>query len=364
MLARAMPWFPAQFDRFKPNGDQYKLIFAASKASDFRMNFLDLIRSEMPKELGIQDMTIEESGVPGRIICYCELSGFPLDAIAPLRDDWRKSYDKQLSAREPLPLHNHHDYLRFPNPVVPSKEELAQQRETMAAFFKAVMYGVVMRGSDLANGRDDARYYVDMSRNDMQSIGNERKVRIKGFDAAHLVQINRKIEAFEIKLTALQWVGVAALAHWTARRAYSPPLEESADGSESRPAGLCYLVAMTIAEECEQRATRVPDAKSLPGRPADVPASDANRNIKDLPDRLATDKRRIDSSLFTDAALATLFSAPSVPAASAESPVQLDSDRPDYDPKARLLQLKQFAADGLITQEEYDAKKAEILSRF
>lgn len=386
MLARAMPWFPAQFDRFKPNGDQYKLIFAASKASDFRMNFLDLIRSEMPKELGIQDMTIEESGVPGRIICYCELSGFPLDAIAPLRDDWRKSYDKQLSAREPLPLHNHHDYLRFPNPVVPSNEELAQQRVTMAAFLKAVMYGVVMRGSDLANGRDDARYYVDMSRNDMQSIGNERKVRIKGFDAAHLVQIDRKIEAFEIKLTALQWVGVAALANWTARRAYSPPLEESADGSESRPAGLCYLVAMTIAEECEQRATRVPDAKSLPGKPADlvealydrieefthriegslndVPASDANRNIKDLPDRLATDKRRIDPSRFTDAALATLFSAPDAPAASTESPVQLDSNRQEYDPKARLLQLKQFVADGLITQEEYDAKKAEILSRF
>ena len=347
MLARAMPWFSAQFDRFKPTGDQFKLIIAAPDATLFRNEFLDIIQDEMPKGFGIAVPTIEESGIRGRIICYCELSGFPLDALAPLRDDWRKSYQKEMSARDPLPLHNHQDYLRFPNPVVPTIDELEQQREVMATFLKAAIFGVLTRG---AGSHNDSRYYVDMSRHDLQSVGNERKIRIKGFEAGHLAQIGRQTDKFEASLTTLQWLACAALAEWTAKRAYAPPLERDADGNDSRPEGLCYYAAMTLADEWKRRSRSAADSKTLPlpledaitalfgkidafttpieGSLSDVETSEANRDPEDSADRLATDKRRIDRDRFSDLNLHALLSAPEqsvqlVPAAPAEEVLSL-----------------------------------------
>jgi hypothetical protein len=332
MLARAMPWFPAHFDRFKPSGDQFKMIIASPESAVLRDEFSALILDQMPKGFGIAAPTIEESGVRGRIICYCELSGYPLDTVAPLRDDWRKSYDKELAARDPLPLHNHHDYLRFPLPIVPSIEELAQQRETLAIFLKAIWYGVLIRGAGTSPELDDARYYVDMSRHDLQSVGTERKIRIKGFEANHLNRIRQLTEAAERDFGALQWSAVAALAEWTARRAYAPPKEQDAFGNESRPKGLGYQVATALAEELKRNAKGADDARSLTvaashvhaalydklevytreirGSLADVDTIEANRDPTDAPDRRATDKRTIDWEAFESTRLAGLFQEP------------------------------------------------------
>jgi hypothetical protein len=166
MLARAMPWVPVVFDRFKPEADQFKMIIAAPDAHEFRERFSRVIADEMPTPgASIPTPTIEESGVRGRIICYCELSGIPLHVIAPLRDDWRKAYEKEINKQNGLPLHNHEDKLRFPDPVVPTNEELAQQRETLATFFKGIMIGVLRRGTMISDGgRNSDSYYVDMSR--------------------------------------------------------------------------------------------------------------------------------------------------------------------------------------------------------
>ncbi|HEX8444062.1 MAG TPA: tubulin-like doman-containing protein [Allosphingosinicella sp.] len=329
MLARAMPWMPAQFDRFIPSGDQFKMIIAAPDAQVLRDEFSAIIQDAMPKLFGIAPPTIEESGVRGRIICYCELSGYPLDAIAPLRDDWRKSYEKELAARDPLPLHNHQDHLRFPNPVVPTIEELAHQKEVLATFLKAMMTGALTRGAMAAeSGREDSNYYVDMSRHDLQSVGTERKIRLKGFEGTHLGRIRFLIDQFEGKLGAVQWLALAALAEWNARRAYAPPLERDAYGNDSRPKGLGHQVCMGVADEYKRRAKSATDARGLPltanelvmrfadridafsreveGSLNDVEGSEANRNPDDAPERRAVDKRMIDPAGFTPEALLDL----------------------------------------------------------
>ena len=326
MLARAMPWIPAQFDNFHVRSDQFKMLLATPDARRFREDFGAMISGAMPFD--IEAPSIEESGVRGRLICYCELSGFPLDVLAPLRDAWRKSYDKETTARDPLPLHNHQDYLRFPLPLVPSPDELMHQRELLALFLRAAMYGLLRRGVYASSdGRDDPRYYVDMSRHDYQSVGTERKVRLKGFEANHLARLRQLVDEFEAARSPWQWGALAALARWNARRGYAPPRERDAAGNDSRPTGLGYQVCFALADEFARRAAAeeaaidagaidglyedvevftVPIASSL----GDVEHSEANRDPDDAPDMRATDKRAIDLKRFDDATLRTAADQP------------------------------------------------------
>ena len=192
LLKRSMPWYPAQFDRFKPKGDRFTMIIAApeSTAPQYRPVLDELIATNLPG-FGIEP-TIEDSSSRGKIICYCELSGMPLNSVQPLRDEWRKSYTKQENTRGRLPLHNHRDYLRFPNPIVPSPGEIAQLRQKITLFLKGVLYGVLRRSLRSETG-EDLRYYLDMSHNDYQSVGTERKIRARDFNAIHESAIARKV---------------------------------------------------------------------------------------------------------------------------------------------------------------------------
>jgi hypothetical protein len=178
------------------------------------------------------------------------------------------------------------------------------------------------------SGREDPNYYVDMSRHDLQSVGTERKIRLKGFEATHLGRIRMLVEQAEGKLGAVQWLALAALAEWNARRAYAPPLERDAYGNDSRPKGLGHQVCMSLADEYKRRAKSATDARALPMTPNelatrfldridaftreiegslnDVEGSEANRNPDDAPERRATDKRMIDPAGFTPEALLDL----------------------------------------------------------
>ena len=331
MQARAMPWIPANFDNFTPNGDQFKMIIAAPDANRVRTEFMQIILNEKPKTYSGANPDIVESGVKGRLICYCELSGFPLDSIGPLRDEWRKSYEKILSARDPIPLHNHHDYLRFPTPVIPSPTERAEQRGTMALFIRAVLYNVITRGANIDSDayRDDARYYVDMSRHDLQSVGSERKIKAKGFDPGHRLRINTLIDQFESELTALQLIALASFAHWTARRAYAPPKEEIGAETEKRMPGLGHNVAMGLADELKLRAKQSDSFSTLPakldvlfdkffgevenytveitGSLDDLDYRESNRDLDDSPHARGRNKRHIDKARFTDDGLRQLL---------------------------------------------------------
>ena len=341
LLKRSMPWYPGQFDRFKPKGDRFTMIIAApeSTSPQYRPVLDELIATNLPG-FGIEP-TIEDSSSRGKIICYCELSGLPLDSVQPLRDEWRKSYTKQETTRGRLPLHNHRDFLRFPNPIVPSPGEITQLRQKITLFLKGVLYGVLRRSLRSETG-EDLRYYLDMSHNDFQSVGTERKIRARDFIAIHEAAIAKKVEETEAGFSALRWAAASALARWTAYRAYTPirEIDEATDQEQEYP-GLGFQVAAALAEELKERAKACPDAKTLPLPIAelqlklqerveaftipvlrsldDVDASEVNKAPM-VAEFRATDKRRIDPEKFTDAHLASLLAEPSAAAAPAAMP--------------------------------------------
>lgn len=333
LLKRAMPWYPANFDRFKPVGDRFTMIIAAPETVKFRLQLDELLETNRPGH-GIEP-TFEESSSQGKIICYCELSGLPLDSVRPLRDDWKKSYTRQENTRGRLPLHNHGDFLRFPNPLFPSPGEIAQLRHKLTLFLKGVLYGVLRRGLRSEAG-EDLRYYLDMSHNDFQSVGTERKIRARDFNATHESTLAQKVEEMESRFSALQWTAASALARFTAYRAYTPirEIDEATEREHVYP-GLGFEVAAALAEEMKERAKASADARSLP-LPVpelqlklqqkieaftidiirsldDVDASEVNKAPM-APEFRATDKRRIDPGKFTDAELRKLLDdSPAVP---------------------------------------------------
>jgi hypothetical protein len=379
MLERAMPWIPASFTGFELEGKNFKMIIAAPDGATFDKRFRGLIEQQMPPGFGIARPTIESAGVAGRVICYCELSGIPLNVLTPLGADWRRAYEKERDKPDAIPLHNHEDELRFPNPVVPSNREVEQQRETLGLYLKGVIYGLLSRGGGSTGYKSRARegrYYLDMSRHDLQSVGNERKIRAKGFDLNHLARLKALVDEFEGKMSHIQWVAAAALAEWTAKRAYAPPLIERSAGSEDRRAGMANRVARRLAEEFKVRARRRPPAAPLPGTPeellnrlfdhipeytlvidgslSDVEGNEVSLDEDDLDQNRATDKRRIDPGKFTEAHLTSLVTepepaaAPAPPAPSAAASYFVGVDGETTGPYG-LAELGQMSRDGTLT---------------
>lgn len=337
MLARATPWIHGDLNKFRPGGDQYKMIIAVKGSRAFQDEFGGLLSDLMPKHLGISSPTIEESDVPGRVVCYCELSGYPLNFLASLHDDWRKSYEKEASARDPLPLHNHEDYLRFPSPVVPSLDELKALREDLNLFLRGVVFGLLERRP----GRGEA-YQVDMSLNDWQRVGSERTIRRKRFDPVHRRRLEELCLDFESKLEPLQTLAAATLFKWTADHAYAPRREVAGYDRDLRHPGIANKVANELAVEFLGRFQSLRPKPALKGALEDVMAtleaelaawthqvhgslddvehSEANRDPTDSPEMRAVDKRAILRAQFREEVLSQIVDPQAAPAAAPPPP--------------------------------------------
>jgi hypothetical protein len=231
---------------------------------------------------------------------------------------------EEVSARDPLPLHNHEDYLRFPSPVVPSNSELDILREDLRLFLKGVAFGILQR----RNG-PGAPYQIDMSVNDWQSVGAERTIRRKRFDGVHRVRLEHLVNRFEDGLTPTQIFAVAILFDWTSRRAYAPRLERSDYDKENRLPGLTNKVALDLSNEYLARfnalkpppkfATSLDDARDtlllnmdvwtqvIADSLDDVEGSEANRDLTDPSEVRAESKRGVKAAGFTDGALLELL---------------------------------------------------------
>ena len=119
---------------------------------------------------------------------------------------------------------------------------------------------------------------------------------------------------------------------------------------------------LQIALEKRIEAFTIPILRSID----DVDASEVSKGAMAAEFR-ATDKRRIDPDKFTDELLLSLVTAApaSAPGKAKAEPVPAARDSGDSqmaDLKARLARLKQLLDDGFITAEDYETKKAEILS--
>ncbi|MDE1567855.1 tubulin-like doman-containing protein [Aquabacter sp. P-9] len=333
MIKRSMPWIHAEFSHgFRTLNDRFKMIIAVNDARAFRAEYDEMIKSRLPAEVGLTSLNYEESGIPGRILCYCELRGFPLDVINPLRSDWRPSYLKEQDKSDKLPLHNHKDELRFPDPVVPRNSELGDLRNRMQLFLEGVMLGILRFESN----KGLPVYKAELIRGQLDQIGDEKNIRRRGFNPVHFGPVTDAIRRKEDGLGYIQFLALAALADWFAKHVYTMRLVEmDRGGATIRRGGVGHHVSRGLAKEFTSRAAQIggslPDrmspedaiaslkdqihhwTTSIPGTVNDVDQNEVSRDLNDPPDQRATDKRTINWERFTEAALYALLK-PETPA--------------------------------------------------
>ena len=145
LLSRAMPWLDIDIKgHFSStfSSSQYKCLIAVNEKDKFQELFDPLMGDVVPD--GNLIPKLYESSVKGRLVCYIELSGFPLDIIKPLRTEWKSEYARII--RDGKPLHNHKDWTRFPDPLVPTKEEAEIIITNMQLFLEGIALGVDLLG--------------------------------------------------------------------------------------------------------------------------------------------------------------------------------------------------------------------------
>lgn len=326
-IIRAMPWINADFDRVRDTlnmRDRYKLFIAVSNRDVFEGGVMESeIRQMVPSgRLGFTEFNFVKTDLRNRIIFYCELSGFPLDVIVPLRENWRSHYrDEKLNGQ--LPLHNHRNPSRFANPVVPSGEDLKRIRETMSLFLRAVCFGILERYSG-----EDAAYWIKLGDGDVLDVGSERDIRAEGFlSQLHRREIEESVARFERQLAPIQLLAASVLLEWTGKRAYAARKVQITENVTDRIPGLVQMVALDVAAQYTKRFKSIPGGGGIgepltihdglrdslaqwtvpiPDSSADTDPNETNHDFSDSDALRAEDKRSILPDRFTPEALAEL----------------------------------------------------------
>ncbi len=252
LLTRAMPWVHANLGgaQFKVEADKYKVFLGVSRSKDFERFKGELIE-QAPVGTGVQGNQIElvDTGVPGRAVCYVELSGIPLTVLRGL-ESWRTSY-----RLETIPPHTHKDKTRFVHPVAPSLQELERLAEDFQYFLKAVALGVLFRNPRRGDVSPPGQYRFEIEPGEQRDIGNERAFRLDG------LRINRDkiIETVESRLdylAPLQCAALAALFEHYHRFTYRAKTVRDDTGAEDDKQGFASSMAKLLFQEFKGKATR------------------------------------------------------------------------------------------------------------
>lgn len=253
LLTRAMPWVHANLDsEFKVDGDQYKCVIGVGRSGEFE-RYKEEIVSQLAPGAGItrSQVQIVDTGVPGRMVCYVELSGIPLTVLRGL-ETWRTSYRIET---EKIPVHTHKDLTRFVHPLAPRTGELERLADDFQLFLKAVALGVLFR-----NPRRDisppGQYKFAVGPGDERNVGNERAFRMDGAPVAYRRQILEEVDDRVSKLKASQMAALSALFRDFERQAYQPKLVADDKGVETPRQGFGSSMAMQLSKEFRDRSLR------------------------------------------------------------------------------------------------------------
>jgi hypothetical protein len=253
-LARAMPWVDANLSRdFALNPDQYKCLIGVAGAAEFGKRFRAEIDAALPTHAGItsNQIGIVETGVPGRAVCYCELSGIPLTVLKGL-EAWRSSY-RQESER--IPVHTHIDTTQFEHPVVPSPEELNGLADDFKQYLLAVMLGVMTRVP--RKTQPPGQYCFLVGPGERLNVGNERYIRTSGLLPAWRDKIKERISERMEVLGSQQIAALSALAGYYEKRVYSPKkVQINEGGAEGYRKGFANTLAGELYRELRAQALR------------------------------------------------------------------------------------------------------------
>lgn len=253
LLACAMPWIDANLSGdFTVRADQYKCFIGVAGAEEFERKFGPELDTCVPTQAGITSaqLAIVETGVPGRAVCYCELSGVPMTVLRGL-EGWRTSYRKES---EKSPTHTHIDSTQFSHPIAPTTDEINRLAEDFKQFLLAVMLGVLTRSTQRVV--PPGQYQFAVARGDVRRIGNERAIRQNGLPLAYREAIVGRVQQQLTQADPLQLAALAALCDYYESAVYTPKLVSDWTGAEQVRKGFASAISAEIKQELRDRARR------------------------------------------------------------------------------------------------------------
>lgn len=253
LLACAMPWIDAHLggDVTVP-ADHYKCLLGVADAPAFERAYRAELDACMPTVAGITpaQLSVVETGLPGRAVCYCELSGVPMTVLRGL-EGWRTSYRKEA---ERIPTHTHIDSTQFSHPIAPGTEEIARLGDDFKQFLLAVMLGVLTRSPQ--RFVPPGQYQFAVARGDLRRIGNERAIRQNGLPAAYREAIVARVQEQLDEADAALLAALATLSRYTETAVYTPKLVADETGAEQVRQGFASAIAAEAHLELRERARR------------------------------------------------------------------------------------------------------------
>lgn len=244
-LDMAMPWVEANLEGFwTVNPDQYSCVIGVNGASLFEQKFGDEFKTVIPARARMTANKIEfyETGVPGKLTCYVELSGVPLPSLN-LLSSWRDSYNEE---GKKIPVHTHKDKTLFVHPMAPSSGTL----DRLAEHFKLYLQGVLLGVLNLRADDPEERVYCLTVTGEQLSIGNERTIRMEGVASEHLSYLQKKVFDTLDRIKSLsQYAGLVALYDFYKKCVYPPAKVKNENMVEVLAEGFCNVMCDILWKE-------------------------------------------------------------------------------------------------------------------
>lgn len=253
LLACAMPWIDANLSGdFTVRADQYKCFIGVAGAEEFERRFKAELEAAVPTQTGLTaaQLSVVETGVPGRAVCYCELSGYPMTVLRGL-EGWRTSYRKEA---EKSPTHTHIDATQFTHPIAPTTDEINRLAEDFKHYLLAVMLGVLTRSTQRIV--PTGQYQFAVARGDVRRIGNERAFRLNGLPVAYRDTLVSRVQDQLADLGGYSLVALAVLAAYYETAVYTPKLVSDSTGAEQVRKGFASAISAEIKQDLMDRARR------------------------------------------------------------------------------------------------------------
>jgi hypothetical protein len=379
LLRRSIPWVEAELHGHfgsEYKAAQFKALIAIRGKEQFGREIFDIANKLAP--MGDVQFKCEESGSEGRIITYVELSGFPLDVLTSLKSEWYPSYCKEME--KGLPLHNHKDFTRFPNPIVPSSNDLERMMRNIRMFIEAVGYGLLRRRPGI-----DGFYEMEVEPAEWQSVGNERKIKSIGFSGDHGSVLDSQLREAIAKLkSSHQLIAVELLFNDYEKKAYAPIVELDKYGAESFVPGLASMQAKSLTDawikvyerhgnKSQKEQIRKMLIADMDKWTEEIADSLSDIDVLEVEIKRAKNKRLLRPEVLEQGWLEKQF-----PIKSSEPMIQ---DQPNTatsqmasvqapsavqtggDLKSKIIALKALKDEGILSEEEYKMALAEAVRK-
>jgi hypothetical protein len=259
-IRSAMPWINARFSaEFTPSADQFKCFIGVGDPAAWR-RLEPEIRAAVPTGFLQGDaVSIVNTGVAGRAVCYIELSGYPMTVLRGL-PTWRASYQIE---NPKIPTHLHFDSTRFRHPISPSMDELNRLADDYEWFLQAVALGVIRRKQDAGDReaafqpRGQYLFEVEPGSGEWLQIGNEYAIRSNGLPPYYREQVIGAVRQRLATMGPYRLALLASLMRYYQLRVYEPKLEVDETGAQLPSPSLPTITARRLYEQWMRRAASV-----------------------------------------------------------------------------------------------------------